>query len=494
MDDVEQSVLLTNFTCKKRRFKVFFHQLKIIWDTEKPPFHQVTVPIQNVIAVKQNFLPVSHPLDDPSIDPNNFTIHYAEKGRNKTWEYKSITFRHSDPIQVVSWVKTLQNHLETFTNRPKKMLLFVNPFGGKRSAMQIYEKEAKPLFILANIDVTVNVSQRKDQIKDFVTYHNLDMFDSVACVGGDGTVSELFNGLVIRECRMKGIDMNDHSQALPKPSLPVGIIPGGSTDTIAYCLHGTKDTQTAVLHIIFGDTLGLDLVSVYDTTRLLRLYASVLSYGYLGDVAYHSDRHRWMGPRRYEYSGLKKILMNKGYKGEIAVLSVESGSEGEEGSSSKCFESCSTCLESSCDDVSIKKDGCNWKTLNGKYFMVSGANISCACDRSPNGIAPFCHVGDGHLYLVLVHHTSLLNILRLLLRMSSKRGKIDDLPFIEMHKGKEFRFKSLEGHSRWNCDGEVESETDIHAIVRCQLLSVYSRGNPIPADDETTKCCGLCKN
>lgn len=82
------------------------------------------------------------------------------------------------------------------------------------------------------------------------------------------------------------------------------ILVGGSTDTIAYCLHGTTDPTTAVLHIIFGDTLGLDLVSVYDEHNLLRLYASVLSYGYLGDVAYHSDQYRWMGPHRYDYSGM----------------------------------------------------------------------------------------------------------------------------------------------------------------------------------------------
>lgn len=92
--------------------------------------------------------------------------------------------------------------------------------------MQIYEKYGKPLFTLAGIEVTVNVSQRKDQIRDFVINHNLDMFDSVACVGGDGTLSELFNGMVLRECRLKGIDPDDISQELPKPSLPVGVIPG----------------------------------------------------------------------------------------------------------------------------------------------------------------------------------------------------------------------------------------------------------------------------
>lgn len=92
--------------------------------------------------------------------------------------------------------------------------------------MQIYERYGKHLFSIAGIEVTVNVSQRKDQIKDYLVNHNLDMFDSIACVGGDGTVSELFNGLVLRECRISGLDPDDINQNLPKPKIPVGIIPG----------------------------------------------------------------------------------------------------------------------------------------------------------------------------------------------------------------------------------------------------------------------------
>lgn len=92
--------------------------------------------------------------------------------------------------------------------------------------MEIYEKFGKELFNIAGIEVTVQVSQRKDQIKDYVMNHNLDMFDSIGCVGGDGTVSELFNGLVLKECYLKGIDADDINQTLPKPALPVGIIPG----------------------------------------------------------------------------------------------------------------------------------------------------------------------------------------------------------------------------------------------------------------------------
>ncbi|CAH1955619.1 unnamed protein product [Acanthoscelides obtectus] len=375
--DIQNAVLLSTFQNGKKKIRIILHQGSIVWDNVKPPSEQNSLPIENIIAVQNSYLRGTHPSDEKQFDLNAFTIHYAERGKQAKWLYKSLKLKHSDPLQVASWVKTLQNHLKCFKKRPKHLLLFVNPFGGKRNAMQIYEKYGKDLFRIAGVDVTLNVSQRKDQIKDFLISHCLDMFDSIACVGGDGTVSEIFNGLVLRECKLRGVDPDDINENLPKPRIPVGIIPGGSTDTIAYCLHGTTDPTTAVLQIIFGDSLGLDLVSVYDEHSLLRLYASVLSYGYLGDVAYHSDQYRWMGPHRYDYSGFKKLVMNKGYQGEIAIHSESTKVE-----EILCRENCNRCesCKKTCDV------DCKWHTVSGKFFMVSGANISCACSRSPKGM------------------------------------------------------------------------------------------------------------
>ncbi|XP_060516142.1 ceramide kinase [Cylas formicarius] len=480
MNGSQNSVLLTCFYSGKKKLRVIFHKGVIVWDNERPPLEQCRVPIEDVISVEHNFLKGFHSTVPRQTDPNNFTIHYAEKAKDDKWLYKTLALKHSDPLQVSSWVKTLQNHLRGFEKRPKHLLLFVNPFGGKQNAMQIYEKFGKELFSVAGVEVTVNVSQRKNQIQDFLVNHNLDMFDSIACVGGDGTVSEMFNGLVLRECKIKGIDPNNINQNLPKPRKPVGIIPGGSTDTIAYCIHGTTDQTTAVLHIIFGDTLGLDLVSVYDEHSLLRLYASVLSYGYLGDVAYHSDQYRWMGPHRYDYSGFKKLMLNKGYEGEIAIYTDK-----KEVDDIRCRAKCEVCEGS--NRVSHKVS-CKWETLKGKFFMVSGANISCACSRSPKGIAPYCHLGDGKVNIVIVRHTSIINNLRLLLRLSSGDKGIEDLPFVETLTAREFCFRAVNGPSRWNCDGEVQHQTNIRAKVRCQLLTIFSRGSE-KSSIPNEQCC-----
>lgn len=289
---------------------------------------------------------------------------------------------------------------------------------------------------------------------------------------------------------------------LPKISdIPLGIIPAGSTDTVAYCLNGTCDIRTIVLNIALGQVNGLDLSSVSNQNGLIKFYASVMSYGFLGDVAIESEKYRWMGPKRYDYSGIsncssftlkfifvklclmficsgfKKLLLNRGYDGEISILMDPYASDPLKGPA--CLEKCRVCSianapipiqtnqpaviktttennANKCDnnneqilrlrehdhegtnnihiDVNVRNaknnhvertdNGHYVKTINGRFFMVNGANISCACPRSPNGFSKYCHLCDGYIDLILVRHTTFINNLRFLLAMSSRNCKI----------------------------------------------------------------------
>ncbi|XP_023718038.1 ceramide kinase isoform X2 [Cryptotermes secundus] len=385
--------------------------------------------------------------------------------------------------------------------RPKRLLLFVNPYGGKKKGLQIYEKQVKPLFVLAGIETNVIITQRQNHARDTLLNCSFDSIDGVACIGGDGTFAEVFNGLVLRTARDCGVDHNDPDAILPKPFFRVGVIPGGSTDTMAYCFNGTTDIQTAVLYIILGDSTGLDLCSVHSNATLLQYFSSVISYGYLGDVVRDSEKFRWMGPKRYEYSGFKKFMANNGYEGEVTLLADSCSPS----SGPKCMENCARC-QSHAENEQNKtaQSHGELKTFRGKFFMVSGANVSCACTRSPNGISPFCHLGDGCVDVLIIKHTHLLNNLKLLLRLSSKEKNVFDLPFVEVHRAREFTFRALPapvsnpefpsrrlipGVSVWNCDGEVQWESNIRIRVHCQLLQVFTRRSQ-ESSEETS--CGVC--
>lgn len=47
----------------------------------------------------------------PSLSLTSFVLHYAACGSKSKWRHHSVTMSHSDPRQIGSWVKTIQNYL-----------------------------------------------------------------------------------------------------------------------------------------------------------------------------------------------------------------------------------------------------------------------------------------------------------------------------------------------------------------------------------------------
>jgi len=517
--EVFDPVLLNTFVIRKKRCRVYFHRGTLTWESEGAPYARQTLPLSDVIAVhyvhspdRTHCCPTADQPDDKPVGEatstttprhTSFVLHYVTRGLKNKWKHETVTMDHTDPRQIASWVKTIRNYLSGLKNRPKRLLLFVNPYGGKKKGLKIYEKHVKPLFVMAGIESNVIITQRQNHARDTLLSCSFENMDGVVCIGGDGTFAEVFNGLVLRTARDCGIDYDNPDARLPKPSLRVGVIPGGSTDTMAYCFHGTTDIRTAILHIILGDSTGLDICSIHSNATLLRYYSSVISYGFLGDVVRDSEKFRWMGPKRYEFSGFKKFMANNGYEGEVTLLADTCSPS----SGPKCLENCVRC-QAHAENIPNKKTQIEgeWKTCHGKFFMINGANVSCACSRSPNGISPYCHLGDGCVDVLIIKHTNMLNNLRLLLRLSSKEKNVIDLPFVEVHRAREFTFQALPpavshpefhpprvvpGVSVWNCDGEVQLETNIRIRVHCQLLQVFTRRSQEINEEPSCRVCSF---
>ena len=88
---------------------------------------------------------------------------------------------------------------------------------------------------------------------------NLDGYCGIAVVGGDGTVHEAFNGMLMREDGKR---------------LPIGVLPNGSGDDFVGNLGiGVSDLDTACNFLIKGQTIKIDAVKVlldYETEQELR--------------------------------------------------------------------------------------------------------------------------------------------------------------------------------------------------------------------------------
>ncbi|XP_032595876.1 ceramide kinase isoform X2 [Drosophila grimshawi] len=668
--DCSTDVLLNNFQLKKKSYRVLLHGDHLVWErmqraTNKsdearkqaplPPEQQLAndncagydygphshiLHMDDIISVcagqtKQESLKPPQLMDvnegggdAAATKPTSqfLTINYAQRlTKSKTdcnrWQLRRLTFYNADAYIVRQWQCGVQRRL---VQRVRRLLVFINPYGGRKAGANTYERLVRPLFQLAGIDATCITTQRANQIRDILLSHELSCYDAVCCVGGDGTVAEVINGLVFRRMRELGLD-EQRPAYIPRPSLPVAIIPAGSTDTIVYSMHGTADVRTAAIYVLLGQRRGLDVCSVSNNRSLLRFCASVLSYGYLGDVAATSEQYRWMGTKRYEYSGIKAFISNRGYDAELQLLEEPTESAAMTPQSpvspllddqrSVCYANCARCsiassslleqrstlfeqdtqeeqvqekqqeeeeqekqldgeeqankpqqkqeqeqpqqeneqeqeqelsprelphnealhhqqanpqmLLNAISEMSLLRprlprlfslplqpsdsyasslslrSGLQWKVIRGNFFMICGANITCACSRSPNGISRYSHLGDGCLDLILVRKTSLVNNLRFLLNTAGRAGDIRNLPFVEVYRTRKFIFRTLTAataeespsiagsrqpiaqsgsdtlsseYSSWNCDGEVVTDLDITMSSHCQLIDVFMRG------------------
>lgn len=52
-----------------------------------------------------------------------------------------------------------------------------------------------------------------------------------------------------------------------------------------------------------GDSQPIDVSSVHHQNMFLKYSVSLLGYGFYGDTLLDSEKNRWMGPSRYDFSG-----------------------------------------------------------------------------------------------------------------------------------------------------------------------------------------------
>lgn len=62
------------------------------------------------------------------------------------------------------------------THRPRKILLFVNPFGGKKKGPKIWEKDVQPLMTIAGIETKMLVTERVGHARDTLLTADLSDF------------------------------------------------------------------------------------------------------------------------------------------------------------------------------------------------------------------------------------------------------------------------------------------------------------------------------
>lgn len=429
--------------------------------------------------------------------PDILTIHYVKEEKEKgLMKLKKVALSHEDSDVIEWWSTTINNMVSRIQKKPRHLLVFINPFGGKGRGKQLWEDKISEVFKISGIICKVIVTERANHALSLLQTMPLQGFDGVISVGGDGMFSEVFNGVLMRAALEAKLDHDNRETQFVKPDIMVGFIPGGSTDTVSMCLHGSTDPVTAALHIVLGDRLDVDVVSIHSEKKLERFAMTMLSYGYFGDLMKHSESLRWMGKLRYDVSGVKTFLAHKNYKGTISYTPTDTTKACL--LTEKCGGGCPTCLAE--DKLEVKRvatenkvdeeqnlftsrsdiqPDAKVKQISGKFLAVTSATLTCSCRHTLPGMSPSAHTGDGATDLIIVKKTSHLNYFRYLFRTAFHTEHPFTLPFVEAVRVKEWNFQPKDKndkHSTWNCDGEILENPQTFVRAHKQLVPVFARG------------------
>ncbi|KAJ0836508.1 putative sphingosine kinase [Helianthus annuus] len=258
--------------------------------------------------------------------------------------------------------------------RPKKLFIFVNPFGGKKSASKLFTNEVKPILEDANIEFTVQETKYQLHAKEVARSLDLTKYDGIICVSGDGILVEVVNGLLERQ---------DWAAAL---KTPLGVIPAGTGNgMIKSLLDSAGEPCTpahAVLAAIRGHKRSLDVATIWQGETVF-FSVLMLAWGLISDIDIESEKYRWMGSARIEFYALKRILQLRKYNGSIRFVPAP-GFENVGEEIGSCVDSMEPLKPRPHGYQGPKVDfkSFNWRQLNGPFVSVWLHNVPWGAEHT----------------------------------------------------------------------------------------------------------------
>lgn len=448
----------------------------------------------------------------PASQMHRVVIYSIRRRGRKRWGIRTLTLQTSSAEAAGKLCCGISAAADEARQRPRALLVFINPHGGARLAEHVWSTVAAPIFDLAGIACTVVTTQHADHCRshlEAMTTAQLLQFDGVVAVGGDGFFQEALNAVIT----LRG---GDDDRASAAARLRLGHVPAGSTDAVAYSFNGTRCQETAALHIALGDRMAIDVTRVDTSTGERRFSCCVAAYGYMGDLMAQSEWMRSFGPARYDLAGALTLFRGKSYKARVRWLpsTVESYT-----ARRFCGANCKWCTSSASprgphpgtisghdlphDDVATRpkasaaaaaaaareavsrtpdnsrwapeaQDG--WREIEGDFAAIMAVTMPCRSDRSTLGLAPYAHMADGVIHLILVRKCSVLQYLQFLVSIPQRGVLPEHFEYVEGFDATAVTVEPIGKESSWSVDGELMSSNHISARIFRGLVDVFARG------------------
>ena len=285
----------------------------------------------------------------------------------------------------------------------KKYYLTVNPYGGGKKGPKIL-KDVLPLFEQKNIELNIIETEYAGHNRDLANQLNTDGYDGFCCIGGDGTLNEVINGLLSRKDRLK---------------FPIGLITGGTGNSFMHDLD-CLDPIEAANKIISDKRRFIDVFSCNTDGKTFYGF-NILGWGIPTDANILADKLRWMGPQHYNFASIIEVLRHKKRFARVII-----------------------------DNNSI---GADFAFIIGCNTIHTGKGMR---------MAPLARLNDGLIDLIIVRKVSRFKLLKLFPKVFS--GKHIGDPGVDYRQVKQFKIMS-EDKSQLNLDGEVLGSTPVEVKI-----------------------------
>ncbi|OQO04830.1 hypothetical protein B0A48_07847 [Cryoendolithus antarcticus] len=243
------------------------------------------------------------------------TIHYARPSGKNACRVAYVNYAVLDKTyfaQAQAWVDALLSRAyPAGVRRRPRMKVMINPKGGQGYAQKLWRREIEKIFAAAHCEADVERTAYRGHAANMAEQLDVNAFDVVACASGDGLPHEVFNGLARRR---------DATGALRK--IAVVQLPCGTGNAMSLNLNGTDSPSLAALAIVKGVRTPMDLVAI---TQGDQKYYSFLSQsvGIIAESDLGTERLRWMGPMRFTWGILVRLLGKTVYPAELSVAIEE---------------------------------------------------------------------------------------------------------------------------------------------------------------------------
>lgn len=167
----------------------------------------------------------------------------------------------------------------------KRMLFFVNPNAG-HTEIRSNLLEVLQIFTKGGYEVTVHTTLAPQDLTRQIVERGGE-YDIIVCTGGDGTLNEAVSGIMQLENRP-----------------PLGYIPGGTMNDVAFTLGIPKNVIAAAQNIVDGQVFTMDIGSFEG-----KWFTYVAAFGLFTDVSYDTpqEEKRILGRLAYLLNGVHAL-------------------------------------------------------------------------------------------------------------------------------------------------------------------------------------------